>query len=262
MFEALSGETVLYPILGDPIGLVKSPQRLTARFTELGHNGICVPMLVPGGALQDVVRGLAFVPNVRGLLVTMPHKSAMFKLCATASETSKLLGVVSIVRRNENGSWHGDMLDGLSFVEAQRSAGAKIEGERVLQIGAGAAGSAIAVALLDAGVRELVLHDVDASKAEALVQLLLHRGRVISGPSDPTGCDLVVNTTPMGMRPDDPLPVSRDSLTRSMFIGDVVAGHGRTPLLQAAQAAGCGTADGSRMVDSGIGLMLDSLFKR
>lgn len=63
--------------------------------------------------------------------MTMPHKGAMFQPRETASETSKLLGVVSIVRRNEDGSWHGGMLDGLAFVEAQKKAGAKVEGARV-----------------------------------------------------------------------------------------------------------------------------------
>ncbi|MFC6644586.1 shikimate dehydrogenase family protein [Granulicella cerasi] len=120
MFELLSGETLLYPILGDPISFVKSPQRLTAKFAERKHNGACVPMLVPEDALSDLLRGIAPVSNVRGLLVTMPHKGTMFQHCATASETSKLLGVVSIVRRNEDGSWHGDMLDGLAFVQAQK----------------------------------------------------------------------------------------------------------------------------------------------
>ncbi len=135
---------------------------------------------------------------------------------------------------------------------------AALEGAQVLQIGAGAAGSAIAVALLDAGVRELVLHDVDLAKAKELVQLLAHRDGVNSGAPDPTGCD-IINTTPMGMHADDPLPVSRDLLTELMFVGDVDAGHKKTALLQAAQAAGCGTADGSAMVDAGIDLMTDCL---
>lgn len=256
MLEALNGETMLYPIIGDPIRFVKSPQRLTEKLAERGHNGVCVPMLVPDGRLTDLLRGLAPVSNVRGLLVTMPHKRAMFGHCSTASETSKLLGVVSIVRRNEDGSWHGEMLDGLSFVEAQKKAGAKIEGARVLQIGAGAAGSAIAAALLDAGARELVVHDVDAAKAKALVQLLAHRGCVNAGPPDPSGFGMVINTTPLGMHPNDPLPISPDLLTKSMFVGDVVAGHGETPLLMAARSAGCKTADGSQMVDAGMDLMV------
>ena len=131
----------------------------------------------------------------------MPHKNSMFAYCATSSETARLLGVVNVARRNADGSWHGDMLDGVAFVAAQKKKGARPEGARVLQVGAGGAGSAIAVALLEAGVRELVLHDASQSRLDHLVRLLsgLGRGRVIAGPPDPTGCDMVVNATPMGM---------------------------------------------------------------
>jgi shikimate dehydrogenase len=261
MLERLNGETSLYPIIGDPIIFVKSPQRMTAEFQARNHNGICVPIQVPDGQLESVIRGLGSVANVRGLLITMPHKNTMFTLCATSSKTSRLLGVVSVVRRNADGSWHGDMLDGLAFVAAQRKNGAMPEGARVLQVGAGGAGSAIAVALLDAGVRELVLHDTNQSRVEELVRLLsgLGRGRVVAGPPDPAGCDIVVNATPLGMSPGDPLPVSAHLLTSAMFVGDVVAGHGVTPFLQAAHAAGCKTADGVQMVEAGIELIPDFL---
>ena len=133
----LSGETLLYPIIGDPILFVKSPQELTAKFGERNHNGICVPVQVPDGALESVIQGLGSVPNVRGLLMTMPHKNTMFALCATSSRTATLLQAVNVARRNIDGSWHGDMTDGIAFVAAQRNAGAKPEGARVLQIGAG-----------------------------------------------------------------------------------------------------------------------------
>jgi shikimate dehydrogenase len=45
----LNGKTLLYPILGDPIVFVRSPRQLTARFVELGHNGMCLPMQLKGG---------------------------------------------------------------------------------------------------------------------------------------------------------------------------------------------------------------------
>jgi shikimate dehydrogenase len=154
MLEMLSGETSLYPIIGDPIPFVKSPQRMTAEFEHRGHNGICIPMQVPDGALEDFLRGVEHVGNVRGLLVTKPHKNAMFAHCSTSSETSKRLKVVSIAKRNSDGTWHGEMLDGISFVSAMKKQGAKLDGARVLQIGAGGAGSAIAIALLDADLRE------------------------------------------------------------------------------------------------------------
>ncbi|MFL9949025.1 shikimate dehydrogenase [Paraburkholderia agricolaris] len=259
MPENLSGETRLFPIIGDPIVFVKSPQRLTSGFAARGHNGICIPMQVPDGDLKVVMQGLTAARNVDGLLVTMPHKFTAFTYCATSSETARLLGGVSVMRRNPDATWHGGMLDGLAFVKAQIDEGAKPEGARVLLVGAGAAGSAIAIALLEAGVRELIIHDANDSRVAQLMEVVadLGRGRVSAGPADPTGCDMVCNATPMGMADGDPLPVTADLLKSSMFVGDVIAGHGVTPFLQAAQAAGCKTANGVQMVEAVQEMMLD-----
>ena len=134
-------------------------------------------------------------------------------------------------------------------------------GRQALLLGAGGAGSAIAVALLEAGVRGLVIHDTNDARAAALVDLVsdLNRGQVTTGPPDPTGCDLVCNATPLGTDEGDPLPVDSALLTSTMFVGDVIAGHGRTPLLRAAQAAGCATANGGDMVEAGQEVMADFL---
>ncbi|RKF51046.1 shikimate dehydrogenase [Paraburkholderia fungorum] len=259
MPENLSGESRLFPIIGDPIVFVKSPQRLTAGFAARGHNGICIPMQVASGDLEVVMRGLTSTPNVDGLLVTMPHKFAAFTCCATSSGTARLLGAVSVMRRNPDGSWHGGMLDGFAFVKAQVDAGARPEGARALLVGAGAAGSAIAIALLKAGVRELIIHDANESRAARLMAVVadLGRGRVSTGPADPTGCDMVCNATPMGMTDGDPFPVAVNLFESSMFVGDVIAGHGVTPFLRAAQAAGCKTANGVQMVEAVQDMMLD-----
>jgi shikimate dehydrogenase len=259
MFNQLSGATRLFPIIGDPVKYVESPVSLTRTFSERGHNGICIPMQVPAGDLDVVMAGLEATPNVDGILVTMPHKHTAFAQCTTSSERARLLGVVSVIRRNADGTWHGDMLDGLAFVKAQQDQGAHIEGARALLVGAGGAGSAIAIALLEAGVRELVIHDTDEARVIGLLGLLADfgEGRVAAGPPDPTGCDLVFNATPMGMEDGDPLPVDAARLTSSMFVGDVIAGHGVTPFIEAAQAAGGKTANGGQMVEAVQDLMAD-----
>lgn len=259
MIERISGGTRLFPIIGDPIIYVKSPERLTGGFAVRGHNGICIPMQVPEGDLDSVMHALSRVQNIDGLLVTMPHKSAAFDFCATSSERARLLQVVSVMRRNPNGSWHGDMLDGLAFVKAQISEGARPDGARALLIGAGGAGSAIAITLLESGVRELIIHDVNKPRAIQLMELVagLGSGRVTVGPPDPTGCDMVCNASPVGMADGDALPVAAGLLDRSMFVGDVIAGHGATPLLRAARAAGCKTANGDQMVEAVQEMMLD-----
>lgn len=261
MINQLNGASRLFPIIGDPIRYVESPVWLTRTFGERGHNGICVPMQVPEGSLDVVMAGLTATPNVDGILVTMPHKFTAFGYCATSSDRAHLLGVVSVMRRNADDTWHGDMLDGLAFVKAQRDHGAYIDGARALLLGAGGAGSAIAIALLEAGVRELVIHDMDASRVDGLLQLLVDvgSGQAASGPPDPTGFDLVFNATPMGMAEGDPLPLDASRLTGAMFVGDVVAGHGDTPLIRAAKAAGCRTATGGHMVEAVQELMADFL---
>ena len=259
MFNQLSGATRLFPIIGDPVKYAESPMRLTRTFGERRHNGMCIPMQVSAESLDVVMAGLGATPNVDGILVTMPHKRTAFAHCTTSSERARLLGVVSVIRRNLDGTWHGDMLDGLAFVKAQKDHGASIEGARALLVGAGGAGSAIAIALLEAGVRELVIHDTDEARVTGLLDLLtdLGEGRVEAGPPDPTGCDLVFNATPMGMEDGDPLPVDAALLTSSMFVGDVIAGHGVTPFIEAAQAAGGKTANGGQMVEAVQDLMAD-----
>lgn len=258
MFDHLDGATRLFPIIGDPIEYVESPVVLTRTFAARGHNGVCVPIRVPAGKLAEFMGGLSAMLNVDGILVTMPHKFDALDYCATKSERARLLGVVSVIRRNGDRTWHGDMLDGLAFLKAQRDQGAKLENGRALLLGAGGAGSAIAIALLDAGVRELIVHDRDGSRVAALLDLASNR-RIVAGAPDPTGCDLVFNATSMGMEPGDPSPIDVSLLDRSMFVGDVIAGHGTTPLVHAARSAGCKTATGTQMVQAVQNLMADFL---
>jgi shikimate dehydrogenase len=264
MFNQLSGATRLFPIIGDPITYVESPVRLTRTFEELGYNGVCIPMHVTEEDFDAVMAGLTATFNVDGVLVTMPHKFTAFAYCATTSERSEMLGVVSVLRRNPDRTWHGDMLDGLAFVTAQKSHGAQIDGARALLVGVGGAGRAIAVALLDAGVHELIVSDADTSRVTALLDLIANNGdhRVKAGPPDLTGCDLVFNATPMGMEEGDSLPVNVTLLNSSIFVGDAIAGYGVTPLIRAARDAGCNTAGGDDMVEAVQNLMAEYLLGR
>ncbi|SDT04190.1 shikimate dehydrogenase [Brevibacterium sandarakinum] len=259
MAPSPTGASRLYPIIGDPIKYVESPVWLTKTFADRGHDGICVPMQVPDDALDPVMAGLTATGNIDGILVTMPHKHTAFAHCATSSDRARLLEVVSVIRRSPDGSWHGDMLDGLAFVKAQQDRGATIDGARALLVGAGGAGSAIAVALLEAGVKELVVHDKDEDRASGLIEVLdgFGTGQATAGPGDPTGFDLVFNATPLGMADSDPLPIDPSLLDASMFVGDVIAGHGTTPFIQAARDTGCRTATGSDMVEAVQALMAD-----
>lgn len=248
-YAALSGETRVIAIVGDPIAQVKSPAGVTQALLEKGRNAVVVPIHVSPVDLEAFVRGVSLAKNFDGLIVTVPHKFAAYPLCATATARAHFLGAVNTLRRNADGSWHGDMFDGIGFVAGLRAVGCQPQGQAALLVGAGGAGSAIAQALVESGVASLAIHDGDSGRREALIDRLRSRYAVpvTTGSADPSACTLVVNATPVGMRSGDPLPVDIDKLTPRMFVGDVITAPAVTPLLEAARRIGCGTQVGAGM---------------
>lgn len=259
--DTLSGATRVIAIIGDPIAQVKSPSGVTQRLIDRGCNAVVVPIHVASADLAAFVAGASLAKNFDGLIVTVPHKLDSFALCRTTTERAQFLGGVNVMRRNADGSWHGDHADGLGFVEAQRAAGCVPEGKKALLAGAGGAGTAIAQALLEAGVAELAIHDGDTAKRDALIGRLRSRygDRVRAGSADPGGFQLVFNATPAGMRPGDPLPVDGDKITGEMFVGDVVTMPAVTPLLEIARSRGCKTQVGAGMFAAVCERMVDFL---
>ena len=105
---------------------------------------------------------------------------------------------------------------------------------------------------------ELIIHDPDAARKERLIALLGVIGGAWVRAGGPTrGCEMVCNATPRGMSAGDPLPLDPAPLRAGVFVGDVIAGHVLTPLLAAAQAGGCKTADGDQIVAAVQTIMLD-----
>jgi shikimate dehydrogenase len=263
------GATRLIPIVGDPIAQVKSPSGITAALQARGINAYVMPVHVGTSDVDACLDGLSLARNVDAMLATVPHKFAAFRHAATATPRATLLGAANVLRRNQDGTWHADMLDGIAFVTALRGAGCEPAGQRALLVGAGGAGAAIALALLDAGVAMLAIHDADMPRRDALLGRLardgagrLVVGRLIEGSSDPTGFDIIVNATPAGMRADDPSPVQTACLTPAMTVGDVITVPEVTKLLEAARAIGCATSTGVDMCSAGRDLIIDFLLGR
>ena len=260
----LSGATRLHYIVGDPIAQVKSPAGVTADLQASGHQAVCVPAHVAPADLSAWLAGVSLAQNVDGVIVTVPHKFACHDLCATTSERAAFLHTVNTMRRNADGSWHGDMFDGLGYVTAMREKGCDPASKKALLVGAGGAGSAIAHALVTAGVSELALFDADDARRNTLVQRLAGMGRcpVGHGTADPSGFDIVINATPMGMRDGDPLPVDVTRLLPTTFVGCVITSPAVSPLVAAARAQGCHTMTGADMFARVRDLMVAFLLGR
>lgn len=257
----LTGATRLNIIIGDPIAQVKSPGGVTKAFADRGQDAILVPVQVNSAHLESFLTSATALRNLDGIVVTVPHKFACYEFCTDATARSRLLGSVNIMRRRAEGGWYGDIVDGVGFVGAVQAKSGDPAGKRALQIGAGGAGSAIAMALVEAGVRTLAIHDTDVARRDQLIAKLrtLGRGEICAGTADPTGFDLVANATPLGMKAGDPLPVDISKLKSGMFVGCVITSPAASPLIEAARRLGCPTSTGTDMYEALQSSMLDFL---
>lgn len=247
----INGNTEIIAHIGYPTHTFKSPMIYNPYFESIGVNTVVVPMGCKPEAYPDLLRAVFNLTNIRGALITMPHKVTTVGLLDEVTPTVKVAGACNAVKRTEDGRLVGDMFDGEGFVRGVRRKGLELQGARVLVVGSGGVGCAIAASLAGAGIAAISLFDVNTASAEALGQRLKGQYPAIdvrTGSNDPAGFDLVVNATPMGMNEGDPLPLDVSRLAPSTFVGEVVMKTEMTAFLTAAQARGCRVQVGSDML--------------
>ena len=238
----ITGHTRLIAHLGFPTHSFKAPMIYNPWFEETGADVVVTPMGVRAEDLAVFLPPLFRLGNICGALITMPHKVAVVSLLDEVSTAVKVAGACNAVRLRGDGKLIGDIFDGEGFVRGLRNKGQALEGGRVLCVGCGGVGSAIAASLAGAGVAELHLFDAHAPSAEGLAgRLRTHypKLKVVTGGNDPAGFDIVLNATPMGMAKGDPMPMDVARIAPSAFVGEVVMEREMTQFLTAARDRGC-----------------------
>ena len=247
----INGNTELIAHLGFPTHSFKAPLIYNPYFESIGVNAVVVPMGCRPDAFPEMLRNLFRLTNIRGALITMPHKVSTVDLLDEVTPTVRVAGACNAVKRLPDGRLVGDMFDGEGFVRGVRRKGHVLIDSSSLVVGCGGVGSAIAASLAAAGVARLALFDVQTTSSETLAQRLraeYPKLIVETGSRDPQGFDLVVNGTPLGMKAGDPLPIDMERLSPSTFVGEVVMTTEMTAFLTAAQARGCKIQIGTDML--------------
>ncbi|MEM5471094.1 shikimate dehydrogenase [Hoeflea sp. AS60] len=247
----ISGTTELIAHLGVPTESFRAPLIYNPWFKSKGIDARVVPM---GCEIEDYP---AFLPllfrlrNIRGALVTMPHKVATVALLDVANSAVLISGSCNAVKRDADGRLVGDMFDGEGFVRGMLRKGRSVTGSRALVVGSGGVGSGIAASLAKAGVAAIGLFDTNTPAVDGLADRLRRHCPEIdiqTGSNDPAGWDVVVNATPLGMNAGDPMPVDVDRIDSAAFVGEVVMKQAETPFLAAARQRGCMTQIGADML--------------
>jgi shikimate dehydrogenase len=247
----IKGTTKLIAHLGVPTEAFKAPMVYNPYFEQAGIDAVVVPMGCEAADYPEFLRLLFRLRNIHGALITMPHKVTTVALLDEAGVRVKVAGSCNAVRLGPGGRLVGDMFDGEGFVRGVARRGRALEGASALVVGSGGVGSAIAASLALAGVGRLGLFDIRPEAAEALAGRLRRHYPALElavGSNDPAGWDIVVNATPLGMEPGDPLPLDAARLDPATFVGEVVMRQEETAFLAAARARGCETQVGLDML--------------
>jgi shikimate dehydrogenase len=258
--DYVSGRTRVFGIVGDPIAQVRSPEMFTAEFRRRGVDAILVPLHILPDDFDAAMPQLLRLQNLGGLVFTIPYKVRACALAETLGGQAQVVGAINALARGADGRWRADIFDGLGCVEAFRRRSISFAGKRVMLLGAGGAGSAIAVAIGAERPAALRIYDVDAERAAALARKVAHANPgvdVTSGAPTASGIDILLNASPVGMLGDARMPFEVATLSRELVVFDAIVRPERTPLLTLAEACGCTTVYGREMMRGQISRMVD-----
>lgn len=260
----ITGKTRVHFLIGSPIAQVLAPGWLTDRMRNASYDGMLVPLHVEKDNLESTLPALKAMPNVDSILITLPHKFAATAFCDKLSDRAKVLGAINAMRREPDGTWFGDNFDGAGLTAGILKAGKQIAGKSVFMVGAGGAGSSIAVSMLEEGAHHLTFHDINEASQQALLAKLekAYSGKVSVSPVPPADCNIVVNATSAGMKNHDALPVQPEQLAAHMIVADVITDPVPTRLLCEAADRGCFTRDGTHMLDGQIQLLFEFMLRK
>jgi shikimate dehydrogenase len=247
----INGSTQLIAHIGFPTHTFKSPMIYNPYFASAGINVVVVPMGCQTPDYPVFLKSVFNLTNMCGALITMPHKVVTVGLLDEVTPTVRVAGACNAVKKLADGRLVGDMFDGAGFVRGVQRKGFDLTGKRVLVVGSGGVGCAIAASLAGTGIAAISLFDVNTASAEALGQRLKQNYPQIdvrAGSNDPVDHDLVVNATPLGMNEGDALPMDVSRISPDAFVGEVVMKTEMTAFLQAAQNRGCRVQVGSDML--------------
>ncbi len=250
----ITGKTKICGIFGYPIEHSLSPLMHNAAFKALDLDYVYIAVKVAPEDLAAAIKAIRALDLV-GVNITIPHKEAVIPLLDELSPEAKAIGAVNTIV-NCGGRLIGDNTDGKGFIKSLVEENKiRLQGKKVVLLGAGGAGRSIGVSLLKNKIQVLYLYDVAEQRRNSLAAALksISSAKQVKAISQNElkeaikDADILINATPVGMKPTDPCVVEPALLTQKLFIYDVVY-NCETALLKAAKRKKIKCANGLGML--------------
>jgi len=247
----ITGNTRVFYILGDPVAQVRAPEVYNHLFQQHGIDAVLVPLKLPAAALPGFLAHGMKADNIGGFWATIPHKSALAALLQPTDPVAAIAGAVNAVKRHADGRLEAALFDGIGFVKGLDHFGIGLSGRRVLVVGAGGGGHAVAAAMAQRGPATLAVFNRTRERASSLVERLqpiAGSAAVVADSADPAGFDLIVNCTSQGLKADDALPFDPAGVDAGAAVVDIIMSKVPTPLLRECRARGLKAEAGFEML--------------
>ena len=252
----ITGKTKVFGVIADPIDHVRAPMVFNAVFKDRSLDHVLVPFHIKPDALELSIRGIASMPNIGGVCVTIPHKLPLAALCDELSLAAEITGAVNVVKFDQ-GRLLGDNFDGEGFVSGLYGEGHDLKDKNVLMIGAGGAARAIAVALAKQPIKALTIANRTLANAENIAKIVSsHFPDAIINTIEMDGIskiaseqNIIVNTTSLGLHEGDQMPCALDDINPEAIIADIIMIPEKTAWMIDAENRGLKTHAGRHMLD-------------
>jgi len=251
----ISGKTGVCGVIGDPVEHSLSPVMHNIAFEELSLDFVYLAFRVRGEELREAIIGARSL-DIHGLNVTMPHKNAVTRYLDEIDSTARSIGAVNTILNNK-GRLLGYNTDGIGALKALEENGITLNEKKLLLLGAGGAGKAIAFHAARE-IEELVILNRTPEKAKKLAEVLRKEfNNKINGNAFSTeimkqelrDTDILVNATSVGMHPDvNQSLVSPSLLKPDLYVMDIIYNPLETKLAKDAKAVGAKVVSGIEML--------------
>lgn len=254
----INGSTKLTGIIGYPTEHSVSPQMHNAAYEKLGLNFCYLPIPVKPNDLMKVLDGIRMLGFV-GVNVTIPHKEAVITHLDEVTKIARLIGAANVIL-NQEGRLVGYNTDGPGFIDSlKEDAGFDVKGKNVVVLGAGGGAKAVTIMLAKDNVKTMVISDMIYEKAESLCEYINSHFEIApyACPVNSkelrksiANCDLLVNTTPVGMYPKvNECPIDDDyEIPSKAIVYDLIYNPLETGLLKLARSKGAKAVSGIGML--------------